>query len=287
MSEAAVGDAGPASVVTNEAGDVEPGAVAASDDLAASEVEAPVDNEIEATADTSAAWVLLTPLLPWLVALPGGQWLFPLAAPLTIYPAFAARVKARRYGRAWLLAMAWAALLSLGVITMVAVRPMLAARGIVHGQAYKAEMVQWVVTGVGKENTPAQFVPEHLLHLGAFLILTTVSAGYLGLALGAFLMAYMSYFVGSFAAAATSQPFTAGLLAWVPWSVVRVMAFVLLGALLARPLIVRERRPSQWFGRREAWLFALGAAGIVADLVIKTLLAPWWGTFLRQFLLLS
>jgi hypothetical protein len=243
-------------------------------------VEAPESGDVVATADTSAAWVLLTPLLPWLVALPGGPWLLPLAAPLTVYPAFAARVRARRYGRAWLLAMAWAALLSVGVITMVAVRPLLAAKGIVHGQAYKAEMVQWVVTGAGKEVTPAQFVPEHLLHLGAFLILTTVSAGYLGLALGAFLMAYMSYFVGSLALA-TSRPVVAGLAAWVPWSVIRVMAFVLLGVLLARPLLMRQRWP---FGRREASLFALAFAGIAADLALKTLLAPRWGLLLRDLL---
>ena len=255
------------------AGDGEPAVAAASDDLAPSEVEA--------TADTSAAWVLLTPLLPWLIALPGGPWLLPLVAPLTVYPAFAARVKARRYGRAWLLAMAWAALLSVGIITMVAVRPLLAAKGILHGQTYKSEMVQWVVTGEGKENTPAQFVPEHLLHLGAFLILTTVSAGYLGLALGAFLMAYMSYFVGALALA-TSRPVVAGFAAWVPWSVIRVMAFVLLGVLLARPLLVRQRWP---FGRREAWLFALAFAGIAADLALKTLLAPRWGLLLRGLLM--
>jgi len=224
--------------------------------------------------------VLLTPLLPWLVALPAGPWALPLLAPLTVYPAFAARVRERRYGGAWLLAMGWAALLSVGVITLVAVRPELAARGILHGPAYKAEMAGWILTGVGKEATPSAFVPEHLLHLAAFLVLTTVSAGYLGLALGAFLMAYMSYFVGSFAVA-SSQPMVGALAAWVPWSVLRVMAFVLLGALLARPLLVRRRWP---FERREAWLFAFAFAGIAADLALKTLLAPRWGALLRDLL---
>ncbi|HXT49832.1 MAG TPA: hypothetical protein VN811_02250 [Thermoanaerobaculia bacterium] len=268
----------PAAPETSEAAaqdslDVEPAAAVADDPGG--------PGDVDSRPETSAAWVLLTPLLPWLVALPGGPWLLPLAAPLTVYPAFAARVKARRYGRAWLLAMAWAALLSVGVITLVAVRPLLAANGIVHGQAYKAEMVQWVATGTGKETTPAQFVPEHLLHLGAFLVLTTVSAGYLGLALGAFLMAYMSYFVGSLALA-SSRPVVAGLAAWVPWSVIRVMAFVLLGVLLARPLLMRQRWP---FGRREAWLFALAFAGIAADIALKTVLAPRWGLLLRDLLI--
>jgi hypothetical protein len=226
----------------------------------------------------SVFWVLLTPVLPWLTALPGGAWALPLLAPLTVYPAFAQRVRAGRFGAAWGLAMLWAALLSLGVVVLVATRPALAAQGILHGPAYRGEMFAWISTGEGREVMPAQFVPEHLLHLGAFLLLTLVSAGYLGLVLGAFLMGYMSYFVGSYAMA-SGRPLLGALAAWVPWSVIRVMAFVLLGALLARPLLVRQRWP---FTRREGWLFVLAFAGIAADLTMKTLLAPAWGLLLRQ-----
>jgi hypothetical protein len=42
-------------------------------------------------------------------------------------------------------------------------------------------------------------------------------------------------------------------------------------------LLLRQRWP---FGRREAWLFALALGGILADLVLKTLLAPAWGRLL-------
>ena len=222
----------------------------------------------------------LTPVLPWLVVLPGGAWALPLLAPLTVYPAFAQRVKERRYAAAWGLAMLWAALLSLGIVVLVVVRPRLAAEGILHGVAYRDDMFNWIGSGVGKETMPSRFIPEHLLHLGAFLVLTVLSGGYLGLVLGAFLMGYMSYFVGSFAMA-SGRPLLGTLAAWVPWSVLRVMAFVLLGALLARPLLVRGADGSpRAFGRREAWLFALAAAGIVADLALKTLLAPAWGRLL-------
>jgi hypothetical protein len=65
----------------------------------------------------------------------------------------------------------------------------------------------------------------------------------------------------------------------VPWSVLRVAAFVLIGAVLARPLLVRRRWP---FGRREGMLLALAATGILGDLVVKALLAPTYGLFLRQ-----
>jgi hypothetical protein len=225
--------------------------------------------------------VVLTPLLPWLVMLPGGRWLLPIAAPLAIYPAFAQRVREGRYGAAWTLAMLWAALLSLGVVWLVHLRPGGAEQGILHGAAYRAEMFDWITTGSGKETTPARFLPEHMVHLAAFLLLTLASGGYLGLVLGAFLMAYMSYFVAKFGAS-SGPGVTATFAAWVPWSVIRVMSFVLLGCLFARPLLLRQWWP---FGRREHRLMALAAAGIAADLLLKTLLAPAYGHFLRRLLL--
>lgn len=231
----------------------------------------------------SGAWVwllLATPLLPWLVALPAGAFLLPLLAPLTLFPSFVARVRAGRYGAAWALGMGWAALLSAGVMALVHLAPDLAARGILNGEPYRQEMFGWIETGTGKEVTPASFLPEHALHLGVFLLLTYVSGGYLGLVLGALLMAYMSYFVGTFGVA-SGEPLLGALAAWVPWSVVRVAAFVLFGAVLARPLWVRRAWP---FTSREARLLLLGAAGIVVDVAVKILLAPAYGIFLRGLL---
>src|SRR4051812_7797030 len=95
--------------------------------------------------------------------------------------------------------MAWAALLVLGFIGLVELRSNIAYNGILNGPEYKAEMRDWIVNGVGRESTPSQFVPQHLKHLGAFLLLTVASGGYLGLAMGAYLLGYMSFYVGSFA----------------------------------------------------------------------------------------
>jgi hypothetical protein len=219
----------------------------------------------------------LTPLVPLVAALPGGGWLLPLAAPLTVYGWFRRRVAAGDYPGAWRLGVAWAALLSLGVILMVILWPE-AARGILHGEPYRREMFAWIETGVGRENEPAAFIPQHLLHLGAFILLTWISGGYVGLALGAALVAYMSYFVGSYAVE-SGHLLAGSLAAWVPWSVLRVAAFVLVGAVFARPLLVRRIWP---FGRQEGLLLALAASGIAGDLVIKALVAPTYGLFLRQ-----
>jgi hypothetical protein len=226
---------------------------------------------------TDRVLLLLTPLLVLLAALPGGRWALPLLAPLTVYRPFAERVVKRDYLGAWQHALAWAALLSAGVIALTLAAPDWARQGILNGEPYRQEMFRWIATGEGSENDWRAFLPVHLLHLGIFLLLTWASAGYLGLALGAFLTAYMSYFVGSYAAA-SGHPVLGSLAAWVPWSVLRVMAFVLLGALFSRPLLVRRPWP---FERLELRLMGLAAGGLLADVLLKAFAAPAYGRFLR------
>lgn len=237
------------------------------------------DGEDARVGRPAPVWpVLLTVLLPLLAAVPGGRWALPILAPLTVYPAFAARVRARDYLGAWTVGVAWAALLSAGVILLVHFLPGAARAGILHGDAYRREMFGWVATGEAPENHPAVFIPQHLLHLGLFLVATWISGGYLGLVMGAALVDYMSYFVGSYAVA-SGHPALGAVAAWVPWSVLRVAAFVLLGALVSRPLLVRRAWP---FTRLEYQLMAFAASGLLADILIKALLAPAYGRFLRE-----
>jgi hypothetical protein len=225
------------------------------------------------------SWLLpLTLFLPLLAAVPGGRWALPLIAPLTLWLTFRDRVRAQDYLGAWTLGMAWALLLSAGVILLVAHGPEAARAGILHGEEYRREMFGWIATGVAPENDPRAFIPQHLLHLGVFLVLTWASGGYLGLVLGAALVAYMSDFVGSYAVA-SGHPLLGAVIAWVPWSVVRVGAFVLLGALFSRPLLLRRAWP---FERWEVRLMALAMAGILTDILVKAFFAPGYGIFLRQ-----
>jgi hypothetical protein len=223
--------------------------------------------------------VAATGLLPLAASLvPGGRFLLPALAPLTLYPGFAARVRRADHAAAWRLAMLWALLLFAGVVALVWIRPGAAGETILNGEAYRQEMFSWIATGVGRESDWRAFLPQHLVHFGVFAGLCWVSGGYLGLVLGAALMGYMSYFVATFAHAA-GRPLLGLLAAWVPWSVVRVAAFVLVGTVLARALLVRRPWP---FDARERRLLLFGLAGIAADLLLKAAMAPVYGLLLRS-----
>jgi hypothetical protein len=61
----------------------------------------------------------------------------------------------------------------------------------------------------------------------------------------------------------------------------RVLAFVLLGAIFSRPLLMRRRWP---FGVVESRLLILAMTGIATDVLVKAAAAPGYGLFLRSFL---
>jgi hypothetical protein len=221
----------------------------------------------------TAAWVVLA------LSLPGARWLVPVGAVALMMPEFLRRVRAGSVPGAFRWAIAWAALLSATIIAVTQLWPERAAAGILGGEPYRSEMFDWIRTGSGRESEPRQFVPQHLLHIGAFTILSLVSGGALGLLLGAVLIGYMSYFVGSVAAAG-GHPFLLVGAAWFPWSVIRVLSFVLLGVLAARPLALRTWWP---YERSDLRWVALAAAGLCADLLLKTAAAPAYGRLLRGF----
>lgn len=230
-------------------------------------------------APAPSAWQLgLIAMLPLgvalLAALGGLAWLSVVATAL-VAPAFLALVGAERYGAAWGVAMVWAAALSASVILLVQWRPDLLGQ-ILFAEGYRDEMFGWISTGVGKETQPLRWLPEHALHLAGFLILARLTAGLGGLVLGAGLVAYMSAFVGAYAAAA-GRPVLGACAAWVPWSVVRVAAFVALGVACAAPAF--SGRGWRW-SVSERRLWALGAVGILLDGVMKAALAPLYGRFL-------
>src|SRR5262245_5732913 len=148
-----------------------------------------------------------------------------------------------------------------------------------NGSAYRDEMQAWLATGAGREQTPSLFIPQHLLHAGLFCALTLATAGSISLVMGAVLMNYMSYFVGDLLIRChgTSAWPEAILFAWNPWSMVRIVSFIILGVTLAEPLLSRVPGGRKLPGGRGRWI-AAATAGLLLDILLKAALAPQWPT---------
>jgi hypothetical protein len=225
------------------------------------------------------AWLVLS--APLAAALPfatGWKWSAPFAAGSLAFGYLASRRdRTRQSVVGWLLA--WAAALSMTFVALTAAAPETAARVIPHARSYWNEMRPWLQTGIGPESSPAAFVPQHLLHLVAFIVLAAATGGWGGLVLGAYLLGFMSFYVGMTASLA-ARPAVAVALAWHPWSILRVVSFVLLGVCLSRLLL--ERMPLRRWLEAERRRLVLAAALWGADLLLKGLLAPQWPALLRR-----
>jgi hypothetical protein len=191
-------------------------------------------------------------------------------------------------GAAWravLLAAAWAVPLSVSTIAAAAWSPDAGLRGVWHAVAFRDEMVRWIATGAGAEGDIRLFLPRVLIEYVLVLVLSAVSAGALALFLGGLLLGYMNVYVGWVVANVdpATFPAAAALVAWPPWSVSRVVSFVLAGtagALWGYPRLYARGSARVPVGR----LLAASVAFLCLDIFLKWWLAPIWRDWLRALL---
>ena len=201
---------------------------------------------------------------------------------LNVAPAFPFMVASLRRGHVaeavWRM-LVWAAALAVCATALSYFWTAEAGRIFLRGEAYRREMFEFVQTGRGAEGDIRAFLPQHLLHAAAFCALAIATGSLLAMPLGAFLMNYMSYYVGAVGAAST-HPWKAMLLAWVPWAVIRIASFVTLGVVLSGPTLARVRRFPYRLADQRHWIW-LALGGLLADIVLKWALAPSWREMIR------
>jgi len=181
------------------------------------------------------------------------------------------------------LLLVWALTLAVCGALSLALWPASVESHVINGVAYRDEMFRWIRTGEGREGHLSGFLPQHLLHLAAYVALCLATASVVSILMGAVLMNYMSFYVVSLARAGV--PLTVVLaLGWPPYAIARVTAFCILGAVLAEPLLAKVRR-YPYEGLRGALPYLrIAALLILADWTIKALVAPLWASWLRAYL---
>jgi hypothetical protein len=213
----------------------------------------------------------------------GWPWLLPVLNALPAYLTMARALRRGKRGAAVGAMLVWAA--ALGVCATLSLRfwPTPPDALILHGPAYRDEMFAWIRTGIGTEGSPRAFLPQHALHAGAFVLLSLITASGASILLGAVLMNYMAFYVASLGRAGV-PPAAVLLLGWQPWALVRVASFCVLGVVLAEPLLSRLwRYDSAGLGSARRYLW-LAAAGLLADVVLKSALAGTWRHLLQPLL---
>ena len=233
---------------------------------------------------------LIVLLLATLVSYPIGlglrqPWLLPVLNALPAYVVLVHRLRKGERGGAVRAMLWWAAAVAIVGTVAFVWWPEPIGGVVLNGPEYKNEMFRWIRTGRGAEGNIRLFLPDHLVKLGAFIVvgLGTGAAG--ALLMGAAMMNYMSYYVAALAKAGV-PPWAVTLLGWQPWTVSRVAAFVTLGVILAEPLATlvfptaRERLKAS---TRAAYIVA-AMTGILVDWFLKFTLAPTWGKWLRALL---
>lgn len=227
--------------------------------------------------------VVLAAVLSYPIGLALGiPWLLPILNAAPAYAAMVALLVRGEQRRAVLVMLAWAAALAVAGTVTFAVWPRPPGPLVLNGPEYRDEMFAWIRTGEGREGSPLLFVPQHALHLAAFVALSLATASALSIAMGAVLMNYMDFYVASLARAG-APAWAVLLLGWQPWAIARVAAFNVLGVVLAQPLL-RRLAPSGPPPRPARPLVIAAGAGLLADVALKAWLAPVWGAWLRSVL---
>jgi hypothetical protein len=184
-------------------------------------------------------------------------------------------------GSAWAAACvgAWSLGTTLVSVYVFSGRPAETDERVLRAKPYRETMLDWLATGRGPETRPAATAFQHLRELIWYTAAAIASANFASIVMGAILLNYMNAYVATLLRAANRTTRVVAL-AWNVWSVVRVGAYILIGAAAAAPLLRSMGQPVDAPAVRA--LALAGGVGVVADLILKLALSRRWGRALAS-----
>jgi hypothetical protein len=216
--------------------------------------------------------------LPWLVPILGG---------LVIYPLYISLIIRQHYRQALFWVLFWAIGQSIAAAILTLKMPEVASQLILGGESYRSEVFHWIETGRGYGENWQSFLPNQLREYLLFCLLSLLTLGLAALILGAYLLNFMNFYVGSLIAA-SSHPILAAAIAWAPWSLLRVFGYIITGIALSAAGInfIFSLHGQNPHNRTVPYAYlAIGLGCLVGDSIVKGLLAPFWRLWLSHALL--
>lgn len=213
-------------------------------------------------------------------------WLTPILGAAVAYPIFIYLVYHKQYGTAAIAMLLWAIFQSLAVGIGTVWFPETAAETILSGPAHTATMFHWIQTGEGYAESLQIVLPGHLRNYLIFCGLCCLTISSTALLFGTWQLNYMNFYVAELVRA-SAHPWVAISVGWPPWSILRVIGYILTGVALAVVGLnqidrLRRRSVQRSFPQQYLWL---GMGFVIADIVLKAPLAPLWRSLLRYVLL--
>ncbi|MCI0614687.1 hypothetical protein L0244_16990 [bacterium] len=138
------------------------------------------------------------------------------------------------------------------------------AKLIFRSETYTENMFRWIETGILPEGNSIQVIRTHIQQTLMYCVLAFVTGNFVSLIFGCMLLNYMNFYVSQLAA--RSKSWKAFVFGWNPWSILRVLAFLWLGAVLGLPLISYIQKMNVEF--QLMWLVP-GIIGVIVDLILK------------------
>jgi hypothetical protein len=150
---------------------------------------------------------------------------------------------------------------------------------VFRAAAYRASMLRWLESGEGPDAHPRATLLRHAREAIWYTAAAMATANLASIAMGAFLLNHMNAYVATLLRAG-KRTGRVLFLAWNVWSVVRVAAYVMIGAAASAPLLrlVGWRVDASAVRR----LAIAGAAGLALDVVLKLTLQKACGRALRR-----
>ena len=184
-------------------------------------------------------------------------------------------------GAAWAAASigAWAIGTTVASVYVFFGHPRETDERVIRAGSYRESMLAWLETGRGPETLPLGTAGRHLRELIWYTAAAVATANYGSIAMGAVLLNEMNAYVATLLRAAELTGRVL-LLAWNVWSVVRVAAYVLIGAAAAAPMLRLAGRGADAATLRV--LAVSGAVGVVVDLGLKLALSRTCGGLLAS-----
>jgi hypothetical protein len=209
----------------------------------------------------------------------GARWALPLMQGLLGFLAFATAWRMTDPLVATLTVVAWAVGGSVMGVLICLREPEEIDRRVLLARRQREEMLDWLRTGHGPLARPRIMLRTHIVELLLYVAAALTSANFLALVLCAVLLNRLSSWVAT-ALATARRNWTARVLAWNSWSLVRIASYILLGSACAAPLATLAGYPA-W--RDTIVRLALaGVLGVLLSAVLELLFSRSHGRALAR-----